>query len=100
MKKRRKKNNPKLIKLDSLEQINLNAAGLFIGSEEIWACVPEGRDTKSVRVFPGPAGQDGQNLYSGVASRPSAFVTGNRPSSFGTGYRFTKSSNWAALRSI
>ena len=51
MKKRRKKNNPKLIKLDSLEQINLNAAGLDIGSEEIWACVPEGRDTKSVRVF-------------------------------------------------
>jgi transposase len=38
-------------KLDSLKQINLNAAGLDIGSAEIWACVPEGRDEVSVRVF-------------------------------------------------
>ncbi len=37
--------------LDSLKQINLNAAGLDIGSAEIWACVPEGRDEVSVRVF-------------------------------------------------
>jgi transposase len=38
-------------KLDSLKQINLNAAGLDIGSAEIWTCVPEGRDEVSVRVF-------------------------------------------------
>jgi len=37
--------------LDSLEQIDLNAAGLDIGAAEIWACVPEGRDETSVRVF-------------------------------------------------
>ena len=41
----------KATKLDSLKQINLNAAGLDIGSAEIWACVPEGRDEVSVRVF-------------------------------------------------
>jgi len=39
-------------KLDTLEQINLNAAGLDIGAEEIYVCVPEGRDAEtSVRVF-------------------------------------------------
>lgn len=41
----------KVIKLDSLKQINLNAAGLDIGSAEIWACVPEDRDEVSVRMF-------------------------------------------------
>jgi transposase len=40
------------VKLDTLERINLNAAGLDIGAEEIYACVPDGRDAKaSVRVF-------------------------------------------------
>ncbi len=38
-------------RLDSLKQINLNAAGLDIGASEIWTCVPEGRDEVSVRVF-------------------------------------------------
>ena len=38
-------------KLDSLKQLNLNAAGLDIGAEEIYACVPENRDSQSVRVF-------------------------------------------------
>jgi hypothetical protein len=33
----------KATRLDSLKQINLNAAGLDIGASEIWACVPEGR---------------------------------------------------------
>lgn len=42
----------KVRQLESLKQINLNAAGLDIGSAEIYACVPEGRDTQSVRVFP------------------------------------------------
>jgi transposase len=41
----------KATRLDSLKQINLNAAGLDIGASEIWACVPEGRDEVSVRVF-------------------------------------------------
>ena len=41
-----------MVKLDSLKQINLNAAGLDIGAAEIWACVPEDRDEVSVRPFP------------------------------------------------
>ena len=51
----KEKNGPdqasRVAKLDSLEQINLNAAGLDIGAAEIWACVPEGRDEASVRCF-------------------------------------------------
>jgi hypothetical protein len=39
-------------RLDSLKQINLNAAGLDVGDREIYVCVPEGRAEKSVRVFP------------------------------------------------
>jgi len=38
--------------LEVLKQINLNAAGLDIGDDEIYAAVPEGRDTVSVKVFP------------------------------------------------
>lgn len=49
---KRKKGSRKVVKLDSLKQLNLNAAGLDIGSEEIWVCVPEGRDDASVRMFP------------------------------------------------
>ena len=50
--KEKKKGSPKAVKLDSLKQLNLNAAGLDIGSAEIWACVPEDRATEAVRVFP------------------------------------------------
>ena len=51
-KRKRKKSQVKQVpQLDSLEQIKLNAAGLDIGAAEIWACVPEGRDETSVRVF-------------------------------------------------
>ena len=50
--KGKKKRPQKAVKLDSLKQLNLNAAGLDIGSEEIWVCVPEDRDEESVRVFP------------------------------------------------
>lgn len=39
-------------KLNSLQQINLDAAGLDIGATEIYACVPEYRDSQPVRVFP------------------------------------------------
>ena len=51
MKKRGRKRKTKIVKLDSLKQINLNAAGLDIGAEEIWACVPEDRDEQTVHVF-------------------------------------------------
>ena len=51
VKKSKKVRPQKVVKLDSLKQINLNAAGLDIGAAEIWTCVPEGRDKVSVRVF-------------------------------------------------
>lgn len=38
--------------LESLKQLNLNSAGLDVGAAEIYACVPEGRASQSVRVFP------------------------------------------------
>jgi transposase len=41
----------KVPELDSLKQINLNAAGLDVGATEIYVCVPEQRDPKPVRVF-------------------------------------------------
>jgi transposase len=51
-KRTRSKNKDKAVtQLDSLSQINLNAAGLDIGAAEIWVCVPEGRDETSVRMF-------------------------------------------------
>ena len=36
---------------DSRPCINPHAAGLDIGSDEIWACVPEDRDAEPVRSF-------------------------------------------------
>jgi len=51
MSKRAKKQVQKVVSLDSLKQINLNAAGLDIGDDEIYACVPEGRASESVRSF-------------------------------------------------
>ncbi len=49
---KRNKSSVNVPALDVLEQINLHAAGLDIGSEEIYACVPADRDEHSVRVFP------------------------------------------------
>jgi transposase len=49
---KRKKSPVNVPDLDILEQINVDAAGLDIGAEEIYACVPVGRDETSVRVFP------------------------------------------------
>lgn len=40
------------IQFDVLEQIQPNAAGIDIGAEEIYVCVPPGRDKVRVRVFP------------------------------------------------
>jgi transposase len=52
MARKKKSSQPDHIaQLESLKQINMNAAGLDIGSAEIWACVPEGRSDHSVRVF-------------------------------------------------
>jgi transposase len=49
---KRKKSLVNIPELDIMGQINLHAAGLDIGAEEIYACVPVDRDSESVRVFP------------------------------------------------
>jgi transposase len=49
--KKRKQKPQEIVKLDSLKQIKLNAAGLDIGAAEIWACVPEDRAEVPVRAF-------------------------------------------------
>jgi len=36
---------------EALPSVNPNAAGLDIGSEEIWACVPADRDAQPIRCF-------------------------------------------------
>ena len=51
MPKKNKKSQKKVRKLDNLKQINLNAAGIDIGSSEIYVCVPEDRDKESVKHF-------------------------------------------------
>ena len=51
-KKSKKRRKAKVVKLESLKQINFHAAGLDIGAAEIWTCVPEDRDEVSVRPFP------------------------------------------------
>ena len=42
---------PRQPRTASLPCVNPHAAGLDIGSEEIWACVPEDRDAEPVRAF-------------------------------------------------
>lgn len=49
--KGKKQATKKVVKLESLKQLNLNAAGLDIGATEIYAAVPEDRDRESVRRF-------------------------------------------------
>jgi len=49
---KRKQQKRKAINFDVLEQINLSAAGIDIGAEEIYVCVPAGRDEERLRVFP------------------------------------------------
>lgn len=51
MKTKEKNNKVKAPKLESLEQINLNAAGVDVGATEFYVCVPEDRDPNPVRVF-------------------------------------------------
>jgi transposase len=52
MSKKRSKCQKKATDIDALEQINLNAAGIDIGAEEVYVAVPKGRDEESVRSFP------------------------------------------------
>lgn len=52
MTKRKKKSPIDILSLEALQQLNLNAAGLDIGAEEIYACVPADRDEQPVRAFP------------------------------------------------
>jgi transposase len=40
------------VQVNALEQIHSNAAGIDIGSEEMYVAVPPGRDDESVRCFP------------------------------------------------
>lgn len=48
VKKQRVKNR---VRLEKLKPITSDAAGLDIGASEIYACIPEDRDKKNVRVF-------------------------------------------------
>jgi len=52
MTKRKKKSPIDIPPLETLQQLKLNAAGLDIGAEEIYACVPADRDEQPVRAFP------------------------------------------------
>jgi transposase len=49
--RKRKTKKVEVPELEALQQINLNAAGLDIGDDEIYVAVPEGREEVSVRVF-------------------------------------------------
>jgi transposase len=51
MPKRKQKPTIDVKPVDVLSQINVDAAGLDIGAEEIYACVPADRDEQPVRVF-------------------------------------------------
>jgi transposase len=48
---KRSRYRKRIPKLESLKQINLNAAGIDIGSTEIFVCVPEDRTDEPVRSF-------------------------------------------------
>lgn len=47
----RKKQPPKIARMDSLKQVKLDAAALDVHPDEIWACVPEDRSEQTVRQF-------------------------------------------------
>jgi hypothetical protein len=51
MKIKRGKGRIQAPKLESLKQINTNAAGVDVGATELYVCVPEDRDPEPVRVF-------------------------------------------------
>jgi transposase len=47
----KRQSKPDYSDFDALQQINLSAAGVDIGAEEIYVAVPIGRDDESVRAF-------------------------------------------------
>jgi transposase len=49
---KRKQPQKMKVQVNALEQINLNAAGIDVGAEEVWVAVPPERDEQSVRSFP------------------------------------------------
>lgn len=51
MSKRKKQYKPAL-NVDVLAQIQPNASGIDVGAEEMYVCVPPGRDEERIRVFP------------------------------------------------
>ena len=51
MPKRKRKSIKNVKPVDPLSQVKANAAGLDIGAEEIYVCVPADRDEQAVRVF-------------------------------------------------
>ena len=50
-KKKTSRKKKKIVKMEALKQINFNAAGLDIGSAEIFVAVPEERDEQTVQKF-------------------------------------------------
>lgn len=50
MRKKKTQNN-KIVRLDALKHINLNAAGIDVGDSQMYVAVPEDRDEQFVRVF-------------------------------------------------
>jgi transposase len=46
-----RRRHPKRPDVETMPAVHPNAAGLDIGREESWACVPEDRDTQPVRPF-------------------------------------------------
>ena len=51
MSKKSKKSKKKAVNFETLKQLNLNAAGIDIGSAEIWVSIPSDRDDEPVRCF-------------------------------------------------
>ena len=47
----KKKKQKKAVNFDVLEQIQPNAAGIDIGVEEVYICVPAGRDEERVQSY-------------------------------------------------
>lgn len=48
---KRKGKQRQAVNFDVLQQIQANAAGIDVGAEEIYVCVPPGRDEARIRVF-------------------------------------------------
>lgn len=48
---RKKNRSQRIVRMESLKQLNLDAAGMDIHADEIRVCVPEDRDEQSVCQF-------------------------------------------------